>query len=301
MASTRSAGRRDAAARVIRQTVKWLRRYVGRKRVFGLAAEVAFWLFLSLLPLAAVGGLIAAKLAVGRDAALGSWLGGVPASTRELLTKEVSHLAASNGSTLGPFSTVIFLWLASSGIHSLFDAFDAMTNRRRSWVRKRIAALASCVVLAIGGAALALLGRGVVWARALLDLSERPLPGTVGVFVRVAGGSLLVLGIVTGLYAIGVPSRPWEGRVLPILPGAVLATLLQAVLAFAYSLLIRMTGDGSAYLAGLATIGVTMTVVYLEVLSILLGLTVNEWWRVWRRARRLRASIESRRDSPLPA
>ena len=34
-------------------------------RALGLAAEMAFWLFLSLLPLAAVAGGAAAKLAVG--------------------------------------------------------------------------------------------------------------------------------------------------------------------------------------------------------------------------------------------
>jgi uncharacterized BrkB/YihY/UPF0761 family membrane protein len=33
-----------------------------RSRTFGLAAETAFWLFLSMIPLAAVGGLIAARL-----------------------------------------------------------------------------------------------------------------------------------------------------------------------------------------------------------------------------------------------
>ncbi|MCA9586155.1 MAG: YihY/virulence factor BrkB family protein [Myxococcales bacterium] len=254
--------------------------------MLGLAAEVAFWLFLSLLPLVAVAGLIAAKLTVGHDAAVGSWLGAVPPSTRALVRRELAQLAASSGRTVGPVGTLIFVWLASSGIHSLFDAFDAMTNRERSWTRKRVTALGSCVLLALGGAALALLMRGVVWTRALLDLADTPVPETIGAAARLAAGGVLVLAVVASLYAIGIPKPSWRGRVLPILPGAVLATLLQAVLAFGYSLVIRMTGDGSAYLAGLATIGVTMTVVYLAVLSILLGVAVNEWWRIWRRARR---------------
>ena len=98
--------------------------------MLGLAAEVAFWLFLSLLPLVAVAGLIAAKLTVGHDAAVGSWLGAVPPSTRALVRRELAQLAASSGRTVGPVGTLIFVWLASSGIHSLFDAFDAMTCER---------------------------------------------------------------------------------------------------------------------------------------------------------------------------
>ena len=42
-----------------------LLRRASRMRVLGIAAELAFWLFLALVPLATVAGIAAAKLAVG--------------------------------------------------------------------------------------------------------------------------------------------------------------------------------------------------------------------------------------------
>lgn len=86
------------------------------------------------------------------------------------------------------------------------------------------------------------------------------------------------MGIIAGLYALGLPAK--LRRSMPILPGAALAAVLQALLGVAYGLFIHATGDGSAYLAGLATIGVTMTFVYISVLSVLLGLAANQSLRL---------------------
>ena len=60
----------------------------------GLAAESAFWLFFALIPLLAVAGLIAARLA---QQAVDVWLpflADSPRATRELITTELSRVAA---------------------------------------------------------------------------------------------------------------------------------------------------------------------------------------------------------------
>ncbi len=264
---------------------RWLRHYVVRRRVAGLAAEVAFWLFLSLLPLAAVGGMIAAKVMVGYREAVGSWLSGIPVAMRDFVTAELSKVAALKDGAFGPLVAMVFVWLAASGLHALFEAFDTMTHTPRSWLRKRLMALIACLSLSLGGGSMALLAGVVTWARGQGPDISPALAPFLSVTFRLVGGAFVIFASVAGLYSLGLPftrRRSW-----PILPGAAFATVLQALLGFGYGLWVRTAGDGSAYLAGLATIGVTMTLTYLYVLSVLLGLAVNQWWRLLRRARAL--------------
>ena len=55
------------------------------RRSLGLAAEMAFWLFLSLLPLSAVAGLVTAKLASGNASIAALLLDSLPRATREMV------------------------------------------------------------------------------------------------------------------------------------------------------------------------------------------------------------------------
>lgn len=151
--------------RVYARIVRWVGKYVQRRRVPGLAAEVAFWLFLSAIPLAVVAGMVAAKLAIRHSESMVGALGGMPPLMRALLERELARLGAWNGGSVGPIGAIVFVWLASSGIHALFDAFEAMTGCSRSWVRLRLASLASCIFLAVGGAAIAVLGTGIAWVQ----------------------------------------------------------------------------------------------------------------------------------------
>src|SRR5262245_34543671 len=75
--------------RAIRSRVAlfWLKSFVREiidSRTTGMAAEMAFWLFLSLIPLAAVAGLIAAKVAAG-SADVAAMLDTLPPETRHMV------------------------------------------------------------------------------------------------------------------------------------------------------------------------------------------------------------------------
>src|SRR5690349_6588919 len=105
--------------------VQQLIRHIGQARTLGLAAEMAFWLFLALIPLAVVAGLIAAKLAVNdTTGTVSAALDSAPAATRELLSHELGAVAAWNGGAVAPTAIIVFLWLASSGVHAVFDAME---------------------------------------------------------------------------------------------------------------------------------------------------------------------------------
>jgi membrane protein len=245
----------------------------------GLAAEAAFWLFFALIPLLAVAGLIAARLA---QQAVDVWLPFLaesPRATRELVTSELSRVAAWNSGAVGPVAVLMFLWLASSGLHSLFDALQADLGRSRSWVKTRIAALVGCVLLALGVAAL--VGGGLLF---------KPLSSTLHRVNDLKWGSR-VLGLLwafvfaRGVFQIGLSAR--ARRQLPLSMGAAIAAVLQTIIGSLYIYSLSLLGDGSAYLAGLASVGVTLTALFLYTLFLLVGLSVSQLFKRTSRCKRL--------------
>jgi membrane protein len=263
------------------KTWRWLKDlYVrmDRARTFDLAAQTAFWLFLSLIPLAAVAGLVAARISTDSDR-LNPLLSSLPAATRTLIASELVQMSSWNGGTVSVTSAVVFVWLASSGVHAVFDSLELETGETRPWWKKRLFSLATCVSLSVVVALLAVLGPGLEtgfdWlVRLFPGLREFDFRATWWQLpVRVFLGIALGFGYVAALYWVGVP-RTARGR-LPILPGAAVAVALQIALRFGYGYYLARIGNGAAYSAGLAVIGLTLTGLYLFVIALLTGAVVN--------------------------
>jgi len=270
---------------------------IGRARTFGLAAEMSFWLFFALVPLAAIAGLVAARLAKARLGALSSVLDAVPSDVRELVARQVTDVAALRGGTLAPVAAGTFFWLASSGVSAIFDGLEVQTGTSRPWWKKRLLAIATCIAFSIAGALLALLGAGLDRLGALvggglpaaiLELAHGPMAQAA----RWGAGAIITVGMVAGLYRVAVPR---EGRARsPVLPGALVAVAMQAALGWGYGVYVtRLGGDGGAYLAGLAVVGVTLTTLWLFCVALLLGAQLN---RVLGDARIERAEDARRRS-----
>lgn len=240
---------------------------------------MAFWLFLSLLPLAAVAGLIAAKLALD-SATFSAWLfETLPVATRTLVATELGNMAAWKGGQFGVVAAMMFIWLASSGIASIFDGVEIETGSKpRSWVRKRLYAIGVCVALSAGIAVLALLSVGFGWIARLAGdpawVSDNVFFSAAGTVLRAVIGLAVAIAMVTGLYWVAVP-RPIRATI-PLVPGAAFAVVLQLAVGQIYGLYLRTVGDGGAYQAGLASIGVTMIALYLLCVSLLVGVELNQ-------------------------
>ena len=247
-------------------------------RTLGLAAEMSFWLFFSLLPLAAVGGLVLARLTVSRGDLAVTMLASTPPAARDLVASQLGQVARWNGGEVGPLAAMVFVWLASSGIHSVFDALEVQGGIARPWWKKRLIALGTCVGLSVGVALLALLRTGLGWVFRLVGANLPPaLMFWQGSWflavVRVVFGALIAFGLVAGLYAAGTPRV--RHRHVVIVPGALLAVSLQAASGLAYGLYVHVLGTGNAYQAGLGIIGVTMMSLYLFCLALLVGAELN--------------------------
>src|SRR5882672_3487458 len=158
----------------------WLRDlYVclDRTRTFGLAAQTAFWLFLSLIPLAAVAGLAAARISSEHWDRVNPLLRSLPVATRGLIQSELVKVSSWNGGTVSITAAIVFVWLGSSGIHALFDALELETGASRPWWKKRALSIATCFGLSITVAILAVLGPGLEGG---IDWLARLIPGFEG-------------------------------------------------------------------------------------------------------------------------
>ena len=248
-------------------------------RTFGLAAEMSFWIFLSLIPLAAVAGLVAAKLAVHHFAVVAPFFTSLPPSANDFIKEQLEAVAAWNGGSVAFPAALVFVWLASSGVHSVFDALEIQTQSTRPWWRKRILAVAMCIGISVGVGLIAILTTGFAWISrvvsrgALTEIVEHS--GTLGVVTRAIAGGLVLFGLNAALFWVGIPKTH---RVrMPIAPGALLSTISEALLGLGYGVYVRTAGDGDAYQGALAIIGVTMTTLYLFSIAVLMGAELNRF------------------------
>jgi membrane protein len=235
--------------------------------------------FLCTHPVVAVTGLIAARIAKQNMDRWMPILAGAPPATQELVTAELNRVSAWNSGTVGPIAALTFLWLASSGIHALFDALEADLGRARSWLSTRIAALIGCLLLAVSVASL--VGGGVLLARS--PWKEQ----LVGQWKWASHIITLLWAFVfnRGLFQIGLSKR--ERRGLQLSVGAAIAAVLQTITSALYIHSLSLLGDGSAYLAGLASVGVTLTALFLYTLFLLIGLSMSRLFKRTTRCKRV--------------
>jgi uncharacterized BrkB/YihY/UPF0761 family membrane protein len=183
--------------------------------------------------------------------------------------RELDRVAAWHGGTVAPVSALVFVWLASTGVHAILDAFDTTLAVDRSWWRKRLLACAICAALSCVVAAVAVL---------LGVLDHGPTRNVVAILTtgpaRYGVAFAAEIGFITALFTVGlhrVGARAHDRR----WPGAVVAASLQTLLGYGYVVYVRHLGGGAYATATLATIGVTMMVVYFFTLSLLVGVTFN--------------------------
>jgi membrane protein len=272
-------------------------------RTFGLAAEMAFWLFLSLIPLAAVAGLVAAKLAVRHWGVVGPVVTSLPPDTSQFIATQLRAVAAWNGGAVALPGAAIFVWLAASGVHAVFDALEIQTqSTRRPWWKKRALAILTCGSLSIGVGALALFTTGIGWLEELVEAvpvgAQTGRPSAFALVARGVGGLLVLYGLNVGLFVIGIPRK--DCPALPRAPGAVLSTVLETILSFGYGLYVRAAGTGDVYRGALGVIGVTMITLYLLSVALLFGAELNRHL-AGRGSDRPREAVSRQRSRPAVA
>lgn len=240
---------------------------VRANRVAGMAAEVAFWSVLSMVPavlvlaslLGSLEPLIGAAKVADAERRVVDALGGVFATQGNELADSVGNLFANPQPGLFSVALVLALWTASRVFASMANAFAVVYNRvdHRPWLLRR------ALGLALGGGSL------VVFAGLLVALVAGPLAGDQLGSAAVA--AVAVVAWVTTLYRWG-PGR--SGRWIDGVPGALLAMVVAVVFTFGFRLYLDVQGS-NVIVAALGGLLVALLWFYLLALGLLLGAVFN--------------------------
>jgi membrane protein len=256
-----------------------------RDRVPGLAAEVAFYVVLSLPPLLLVVfgslGFIADWLGAGfvadiREAVVEGAATFLSESTvTDFVAPAVDGLLEQGRLDILTIGAIVALWSASRATRVIFDAITIAYDRelRRTWWQRRLVAvgltaagIVSMIVL------LPLLVAGPRTAAGVADdLGFGRLVETVIGIVYWPTVAVIGLVVLTWIYHLVEPETPWRWE----LPGAVLA--LTTWVAGSYALRLYATGffaTESAYRLVAAPLAVLLWV-YVTAVAVLIGAELN--------------------------
>ncbi len=229
----------------------------------GVSAEVAFWLFLSLVPLAAFVGVVFVKWS---KADVNGWLlSPFPKETGDLVREELGRVGSWNSARAILMTVLGFAWAASSGLHAIFDGIEAQSGCETSWIRKRLSALGSLVffvaLAAVGGA----LARFAP-AAAIGAVTRSPLTPLLTPLIVT-----FVLAMTVYLVALPAPARrQWTH----LAKGAVFVAVVNAITGVGYATYFRWSASTGAYGTTLSAVALTMFSLWLLCLSLLLGVMV---------------------------
>ncbi|MCJ7421769.1 YihY/virulence factor BrkB family protein [Sphingomicrobium astaxanthinifaciens] len=240
-----------------------------------VAAGVAFYAFLGLVPMLAalvlVYGLVADPAdAVVHAARLTRLL---PPDAGRIINEQMGEVAAGGGgrTLLGLLvALATTFYSASKGGRALLIALNLVerVEEDRGTIGQTLAALA-ITAAAIAGGILALA------AISLLGFAEALLPGLSGLtYVLLRGGLWLLLGALAvtglGLLYARAPNHP-PARLRDTVPGALLATVLLLAASLCFALYVARFGNYNATYGALGAVVVLQLWLYLSAFAVLLG------------------------------
>jgi len=276
----------------------------------GLSAgpAMAFHFFLSLLPLLVVIGWVLGHVAraKGVEALLAPVFETAPEAVTQIGKRELERLAATDLSA-APLAVVGFLWLASSGIHGMMDAFERALSVpiRRPYWKKRLYSLVFVFagLTAVAGVAFLSVGLESISQVAKEGLGEpreadaaapdagpsvdearsEPAAGQAARVPRVRARVdravalvcffLLSVSGVAAFYRVAVESPKNVTR--RVWPGAVLAITLWLLISWGFGVYVASLGQYTLYYGSLAAVAVLLMWFWLTSLALLVGAELN--------------------------
>jgi membrane protein len=227
------------------------------------AGAMAFDAFLSLVPLVAFLGYVAARLHENGDLLVGPLARVAPGPVGDFVRNDLNRLADGGTFAIAPVSFVAFVWTSSAGISTAMSVVETMfASPPRPWlVRRAIAVggvLASIVLL--GGIAVAALAVGSLGSPFFNEGLAFVLPPVVTV------------GLVAAFFRIAVAGRRPRRRVLP---GAVATLVLWTVVSGLFSLYVAHFSRYVTLYGSLATAAIFLFWLWLLALLLLVGGEIN--------------------------
>jgi membrane protein len=287
-----NAGKRDVLG-VASRFVEGMRAH----NALEAAAAIAFWFFLSLVPLLVLLGFLVGRIARARgmNDLLGPVLDMVPGSAEDIVRVEVERMSHSSAS-VAPVGVIGYLWTASSGLHNLMDVFEiaVKVERRRWWVQRAIAlawVVAGLVAMCVLAWALVRIDHALHLHETYSPTAPRthglPPPHVSAIKHRVhealstpaeqliASALLLIggTGFLAGFYRFAVEHPARVRR--RVWPGALTAVGLWLIVSWVFGLYAVSVSTYAVYYGSLAAVAVLLVWLYLTSLSLVVGAEVN--------------------------
>ena len=241
---------------------------------------MAFWLFLGLVPLAALIGWALTRFAHQevRHVLLGALSMLTPEPAVQLIDAQLTRLSES-GQTVAPVSLVGFLWLASRSMHSALTAIQIVRfGHSLPWWRNRLVSLLFVGIFVITMPVSALVVT-LASPAATYALQHGWIPHGWTTFLRYAAlpvGLLLTVGVTGAFYRVAYPLRS-SGGVKPakIWPGAWLSTSLWAAITWFMSHHADWVARFPLFYGSLAAVALVMIWLWAGSFVLLVGFELN--------------------------
>jgi membrane protein len=262
------------ASEIVTRTV----REIDHDNCLGLAAQLAFYFFLSLFPallflVALIGYLPVDNLLAQLLQALGTI---APSEVLALLRAQLDEVARGSYGSLLTLGILGAIWSSSAAMVAIIDALNHAydIDERRPWWRRRIVAIVLTVALAlfiVTSLVLVIVGPGV----ASLMAAWVGLDPAFSLVWAIGRWPLMIFLVVLGVDLVYhfAPNR--RVRWMWITPGSVLATGMWMVSSFAFKWYVTNLANFNATYGAIGGVVVLLLWFYVSGLAILIGAELN--------------------------
>jgi membrane protein len=261
-------------------TLKTIFQQAGQRRLMGLSAEMAYNAMLALFP-----AILAVLTAIGLFQSPKSAFEGIAAKLSEVAPQEVlfliegfvQEISLSHNQGLFSISFIAAIWASSGALSAAMTALDQIHEIPQAQVRPFWKAKLVSLALTIGTIVLLITASFVVF---ISDLIVQLLVRESGLWEVLSFWRLLSWPLALGIVSIASgfvyrygPSRWVPGT--PIMPGAILAAVLWAIVSAGFRLYVANFGNYNRAYGAVGAVIVLMLWLYVTSLVLLIGDQLN--------------------------
>lgn len=276
-----------------RLLIKYMYRFgcmIGDNYTAACAAQAAFFIMLSIVPLASLVLSVATHLPFSQNDVLDVLMHFIPDDIMPYVKDIVADLYARASKTVISISAVALVWSVSRGIVSLMDGFNSMYQIRGETgvVKSRMMAIGYTIILTIIFVAILVFYVSVshYYKGYIIDVfNQNPKTKQVFLFIRYIMGWLIFYFFILMMFVIlpggfGIPMGKEEhtnfkARIKSQAPGAAFASVAWLVITQGLKLYLRYFSNYSVMYGSLAGIVVAMLWLYFCMYSLFIGAVMN--------------------------
>lgn len=242
----------------------------------GLAAQQAYYYFLSLIPMLILLVSIVPYLNIDPNKALAFMDNVLAPETAQLIKDNILTIISNESGGLLTFGIIGTIWSASSGMDAFIRAMNIAydVEETRSFIKIRLISIFLTLGLILSIVVALVLP---IFGQVIFDFVQSFIPVSeqfevIITILRWGIAGIVIIGFLMTLYLVAPNKRfPWKH----VIPGAVFAALLWLVGSIAFSFYVSNFGNYTATYGSLGGVIVLMLWLFLTGLTFVLGGEIN--------------------------